>query len=301
MLHVSETETRTSQGINQSPSSQAQISHPFQEYSEQYRIIDIESYNENGQHGIRCKTPQGEWVIFTQNLDQKLTPQEDTYVLNGAGKTLYLRQWHVEAFNRKSKEQRDIKKHPKHIVQDQQRQARKKDPPREAIEHEDNVHFFRVNWDVLSTIFYTEDREHAEGLQTFTEVDLNDLAIRSTLPKKKGSHKNTDTDTPTSSCGRADFVGVGYDGQIVIVEFGRKQKGKSAQVIRHARGLEYVITTKNHIEEQPQISPFIGIYEVGTKYRTVTLQPPSPLPHNAVEKNGTVFELCPRTKTTEAV
>ena len=153
------------------------------------------------------------------------------------------------------------------------------------VPHQANFLFSVANAGFLQRLMYRRDPalELPRTIPLFMEVDLNDLAI------------DTPVDGYEQSCGRADIVQIGHDGQIIVFEIssGGFDK-KSAQVTRHALGLRTVIEQKNH-GAVPPIATFVGRYkkdrEGGTtmyirqaapnaaaQYAEATVRPANPRP-----------------------
>jgi hypothetical protein len=206
----------------------------------------VESYDYEKYTGILFKTRnQGDWFVLPPGQELKLPIMDEPYTLNGARKELQKRQ----RIN-----------HAKHGTEAQ---------------HERNLHFFATNWDRLVDVFYAPQLPRQKRLKQFTEVDVNDFVVNDL----EADQQDSENPTIRRTAGKVDFLGTGPDGQIIIVEFGKKPGGKTKQLDRHAAAVEEVIRMKNHGEGNLNIATFIGIYERTSNYQRIQMIGPKiPMP-----------------------
>lgn len=103
----------------------------------------------------------------------------------------------------------------------------------EEIKHQKALDFLAANWQKIFSIFYPLAPEGEITPSCFTEVNLNEY-------------------------GTADFIGVGPDGKIIIVEIGKG--GKSQQVNRYRDGLIDLSTSLGFQLNERDVSVYTLIY-----------------------------------------
>lgn len=140
------------------------------------------------------------------------------------------------------------------------RQSRKRPKiVRERI-HEKNILFFMANWDKLAPYFYDEWPENCPPLKRYSEIVLNDFAV------------NIGRDNPYFlSCGAIDFMGMGPDNQMILIEFNNKGGRKEKQIAKQTRGLERLMAI--HGNSVP-IKAYKGIFTPTGKVTLISFQEP---------------------------
>lgn len=111
--------------------------------------------------------------------------------------------------------------------------------------HDENTHLFAENWSILSSILYPGLTFTPYNLRRFSEVNVE-------------------------GAGHMDFMGIGPDNRIIIVEFGKGEliepssfvygHGKSKQVRNFAKKTQDLFSREEKRGKQRTITPLVGYY-----------------------------------------
>lgn len=228
------------------PDKPSSVSKFYKDSAELTSTGETPFHEQNGNEvyeGVIFQTSIGPWLVLPPQSGVRLDLQTEPYVLNGAGKELKSRE-------RPSKVSGDAEK-----------------------EHERHVQFFTANWKKLVPIFYHQPVTSTPDLNLFAEVELNDFVVH-----YENDYQKDENGLPIRrTAGRADFIGEGPDGQLIIVEFGKSLSGKTVQVARHSASVEALVKMKNIEEGEPMVSAFLGQYDTYDGMRRLTLTDP-PIP-----------------------
>lgn len=185
-------------------------------------------------------TDSGAWLIIPPSPELRITHVDTPYILNGATEVL------------------------------RERESPAKTKGRLEKDHEKQIQFFSANWGKLFDIFYDNPQPPEQEIAHFVEVELNDYIVHS----KDDPNKDEFGQPVRRTAGKADFIGQGSDGQLIIVEFGKGANGKANQLIRQELSLDAVIQDANHGEPNPPINTFIGQYTISGAMNVIHLIEP---------------------------
>lgn len=200
--------------------------------------------------GFLCKTvDQDTWFIGLLDKRTKLDPLSDPIVPNGIRKEFEMRQDRTRAVTGEDKA------------------------------HEKNILLFLANWGKLSHLFYNQDIPSDKSLRRYREVDLNDYQLLF-------ANGETQQDGKEKTCGKADFLGFGPDGRLIIVDFGG---GKPHQLHKQALGIDSIFRDTQHEDSSIPVALFAGEYNHTGKIKTILLRPSRYSPHRYEKREEPIY------------
>lgn len=143
------------------------------------------------------------------------------------------------------------------------RQIRNKPTSSTDIAHNNNLLFFHANWARIAGNLYKTFPSSIAGLKGFTEVNLSDYLLE--MPDRP-EHM-----LPT--CGAIDFLGIGPDGKLIVIEFAHRAERKSKQLAKQIIALQNLI--KHNTIPPHEIVAYKGEYSYEGNSSQIRLLPPS--------------------------